>query len=257
MERKFIKLPLLPHSRKNYSHGKTFGAVPLDKIPAELDLTTEILNQGFTEECTAYTAVEIRESMKGTKYDPDKFWAEELKMLGNPNAQGSDLKTQMAVGVKVGFYPIGSDKPQDNASAYFSVYKTGGYDLFDCVRSALAQTHIPISAGVEWFEDWDYTAIIPDSFKKPLGGHDIKLAGLHQINGEDHITIQNSWGMDFGDNGKFYLNRKMANKILDQGLYYWVDSTDQKIKTMGLLSSLLTNLINLLTRLALGLGFTK
>lgn len=262
-QRKFIKLKRFPHSRHDISHRKTFGDVPLELIPKELDLSwPPILSQGVIPKCTAETAVVVRGKVKQKHYDDDAFWEAEKQMLGNPNADGSDLDTQGAVGVGVGFVPQGTSLPIDKADATADVTPSKGYDMFDACRSAMAQRLTPLSAGFQWYADWDHTpdGVIPNSFRQFLGGHNSALVGMTVKNGEDMIRIQGSWGEAFGEAGFFYLNRAMANKVLRNSVKYWVDGLPPETQKLGFIAALLQNVLDLLTRLFIttgrGLGFT-
>jgi hypothetical protein len=238
-------------SPKDFDHFKSnvLGASPVTSLPRELLFLTPILNQGAAPSCTAYTAVAIRQSMTGKTYDPEKQWAEELQFIGDPNAAGVELKTQLAVGVKMGFVPLGQTTPIDAATAYFFVQKASGLDWFDSLRVCMNQIQGPLSIGVNWFNEWDRTpnGIIPET--KPtflLGGHDTKVAGFQNYNGVDYIVLQGSWGPTFGDQGLFRASRSVINNyFVAFGAGYWTDDQNPQIKKLGWLAALLTNLVAL------------
>ncbi len=258
------------NSRRDYSFHKTFGTTV--QFAPEVLMLTRILNQGGSNACTAYTAVAIREWMKqGKQYDPDRQFQAELAVWGDPNAQGGvDLQTQMATGVKTGFFPIGSSTPTDNTAAYFSITPTksflnpNGLDMYDSIKSAINLQKCPLSVGVVFYQEW-ITApngVVPHSQKSVLGRHDMKIAGyttkkrdgsLIDPQGNEYLVIQNSWGEGYGDGGLFYFDRYMADLVFNEGTFYWTDSQDVHYKTLGLVAALLQNLINLLTQLAPGI----
>lgn len=242
--------------RKNYSHRKTLGAAPVVTLPRELLAVTDILNQGDSPECTAFSAAAIRESMTGVKYDPQAQWEHELQFMGVTSADGAEIRTQLAVGVEVGFTPLAGGPPTDKASAFFWITREWGQDWFDAIRLTQYQLYqkygkvIPVSIGLDWFRDWDNTpnGIVPLSQSALLGGHDVKGAGFEtfSLDNEDYIVIQNSWGTGFGDNGLFRFNRAAANKFFGTyGIGYWLDDPSLQIKRLGLLASLLANLVDL------------
>jgi hypothetical protein len=258
MDRQFIKLPKLPHSRKDYDHRKTFGAGAPAAFPARLVFPSRILNQGNKPSCTAYAAVAMRESMTGKLYDPEAQWQQELFLYGDANARGVDLDTQMATGIQVGFVPQGATAATDKAGAWFnvtptkSVWSPGGLDTFDAIKDAMSAHQVPLSVAMDWYSDWDAApnGIVPHSFNNLLGGHDTKCAGFVTIDGVDYLTIQNSWGEGFGSKGVFYFDRFMANKCFTQGIKYWLDNVPADVKQLGLLAALYLNLKNLMTALA-------
>jgi hypothetical protein len=233
-------------SRHDYSHARTFG-LGAAALPDELLFLTQILDQGNSEKCTAYSAVAVRQSMKAVAYDPDIQWQEELKEMGLISANGSDIKTQMATGKDLGFTPVDSQTRQDNATAYFWVTTGGGLDLFDAIRQTVNQIQAPLTAGLTWYENWNapiLQGVVPDNYGIVLGGHAIKIAGWKTINGYPYLVIQNSWGTGVGDNGLFYFSREVTNKVFGHyGIAYWSDlPTDTVIHKMQLLAALLENL---------------
>lgn len=254
MERKFIKLPLFPLSKKDYKH--VFGANP---NPPQNWLTRS-LNQGANPSCTAYTAVAMREAQKGKQYDPEAQWQEEKEMWGDLNAPGVDLDTQMACGVERGFVPVGETNPTDQAGGWMNVNPTqtlfnpSGLDTFDAIKEALKVA--PLSAGLSWYSEWDNTSqgVIPHTFLSYLGEHATKLAYVETINGVEYIVDQGSWGENFGDAGKFRFDRYMANKCFTRGIKYWTDNLPVDVQRLGLLLSFYINLKNLLTQLVIKSG---
>jgi len=53
-----------------------------------------------------------------------------------------------------------------------------------------------------------------------------------------------------GDQGKWYMTRAIANKVLpDYQIRFWSDDPNAQVQRIGLLTALLINLKNLLTRL--------
>ena len=232
----------------DYSHRKTLGASAAP-LPDELLFLTDVLNQGGLNECTAYAAVAIRQSMKGKAYDPAAQWAEEVSL--GASEDGTDLQTQLATGVRCGFSPVNAPagaSGTDNASCYLWVRQGGGNDLFDSIREAMNAIQAPLSMGVLWMQEWDSVpgGIVDVPGSVPLGGHCVKCAGWKQVNGEPMLVIQNSWGTGYGDNGLYYFPRAIANRVFGPyGIGYWSDDPDLKVKRLGLLSALYVNLLNL------------
>ncbi len=258
MQRKFT-LKKRRASRKDYSHARTHSLVGSPPLPQRLLFLTRILNQFSEPKCSACTSTEIRESMKpGVLYDPDKQWTAIKLLYGDPNAQGVDIETAMATGVKTGFFRVATDQASDKASAYFwvtptkSFFNQNGLDTFDAIRQAINFRQAPLSGGLTWYAGWDGlpNGVVNGFYGPALGGHDVKIAGFDTINGIESIVIQNSHGQNAGDNGLFYFNREMTNKcFVGYGIAYWSDDQNPDIKRLGLFSALLSNLINLLNRL--------
>lgn len=249
--RKFpVKIPIFGHSRKHNSFHKSFpnyGAV--GTLPPDLLFINGILDQGDSPKCTAYSSVATRGSMKDKNYDPEAYWVEECTYDGAPITEnGTSPDTCMNVGVETGWVPLGETIAIDRASATFSVTPNGGMDLFDSVRTAIAQINGPMQGFVVWYADWDSTqqGVITPTFISVLGGHAIKIAGFATINGVLYIVIQNSWGASVGMEGLFYFDRATFNRAFGAGyVRLWSDSTNVKIQQLGLLSALMQNLLNL------------
>lgn len=246
--RKFpVKIPIFGHSRKHNVYSSKFG---VSTLPAQLLFVNDILDQGQTPYCTAYSACATRGSMKIKNYDPIAYWNEEANYDGAPNTEnGTSPDTCMNVGVEVGWVPIGQPLPIDRASISISVIPNSGMDLFDSVRSALVETNNPIQGFLQWYSDWDAVnaqGVVPDTFTAILGGHAVKIAGFTTINGVVYIVVQNSWGTMYGLNGLFYFDRATFNKAFGAGyVRLWSDSTNPTMEKMGLLVALMQNLLNL------------
>lgn len=245
--RKFpVKIPIFGHSRNHNVYSSKFG---VSTFPAQLLFVNDILDQGNTPYCTAYSACATRGSMKTKNYDPIAYWNEEAAYDGEPITEnGTSPDTCMEVGVEVGWVPLGQPLPTDKAAMTISVIPNSGMDLFDSVRSALVETNNPIQGFVMWYADWDNTTdgIITPTFTSILGGHAIKIAGFTTVNNVPYIVIQNSWGSTVGINGLFYFDRATFNKAFGAGyVRLWSDSVNPTVQKMGLLVALMQNLLNL------------
>ncbi len=249
-------------SRRDYSQRKLLGAAP-EILPDNLYSVSRILTQkGNT--CTANTSVAIRESMiEGILFDPDRQWEATLDFMGVSEANGADLKIALAVCVKTGFFRQNQATPSDKADAYFFVRKRLGEDWFDAVKNRIYLLYqkygkvVPLSIGVNWYRDWDFVpdGIIPDRGTNLLGGHDVKVAGFLKLNGADYIFLQNSWGINYGKNGLYYVSREVFNKWFDvYGAGYIVDDPNPMIRRWGFILALCQNLIALYQSLLFKLG---
>lgn len=250
MERSFT-LKKRKASRKDFSHVHTLGTGVIPPSGTIKSFATDILDQGAINDCTAYTAVEIRKSKTGKTYDPTAFWQGELSLGGDPS--GVTLDTQGAAGIKIGWTVQGDSQPSEKATSYLYVRNSpfSSIDMFDTLREAM-MNYGALSAGLDWYREWTDSpgAVIPHSQQFLEGGHDVKLCGLNCINGVDYIEIQNSWGDGVGDHGIYHLDRYMANKVFaEYGVIYWIDNSDVQIQRMGLIESLCVNVINLLKKL--------
>lgn len=267
-------------SRKRYSSSKTLGSVPVNQLPDEYLLVSRVLDQGFYNTCTAFSAVAARESRTGKGYVPQYFFAQEMAQQGVVSLGGVDLKTLLKTGAERNsflslYYKTSLADATDSEFAdprnwpdFSSVAEKEekyfwcdgfGLDMFDRVRIAMwvnRDRKVTVLAGARWHYQWNVaTGIIPETYNSPIGGHAFKIAGWKQINGQPHLVIQNSWGMDDGDSGLFYMSRTVANKALTYGAGYWLDLPPEldRPRTIGLINSILEDIRNLLNRIKLSL----
>ena len=249
---KYIRRTGLKHRSKLHrflhpspSHHRNFGAVPLSSLPEEFMLVSTILNQGATEDCSAFSACAVRESMIGKQFDPLDFYDREGIENGKVSLDGYQLDVPMRTGVNQGFKALDGSEGY-KANNYYSV--DGPYDLFDSVRSAIYLNSInsdgektPVEGGVMWYNEWTSpSGMIPEDYSSELGLHAVKLAGWTSINGILYIVCQNSWGEIEGNGGLFYFPRDIFNRQFKEGLFYWSDHiTPQQIRTDNVILDML------------------
>ncbi len=237
-------------SRKDYSFHKSHavGAAPL---PDNFNINVPQLVQD-TEDCSAFSACDARDgSVPGANFDPATFWSDELQFAGVSGApDGFDIEVPAAVGVEIGFAQLPDLLLRTNkASAYFWITPNNGMDLFDAVRSAIYSQNRPVVGGLTWMNEWMTVAggYITTLGKTVLGGHAICITGWKTVNGVVYIALKNTWGVNFGDNGTYWMSRDIFNEVfVGYGIYQWSDDPSSQIKTLGLLSALLQNVITLL-----------
>lgn len=236
-------------SHKDFSFHKShkLGAAAM---PDELLFLSQILTQD-AENCTAHAAVATRANeILNVSYDPNIFWTDELAFAGVQTSDGFDIEMPLAVGRKIGFSPIGNPTiRQDRPSYYYFIHPHGGLDLFDSVKEAMNTLQRPALAGMMWFREFN-TIIWTNVGFHPQGGHCIKIAGFSKRENEDVLVLQQSWGASVGDNGLYYITRKMVNSLfLEYGVGVWSDDPNATKKTLGLLTALWYNVVTLMRTL--------
>jgi hypothetical protein len=237
--------------KNNYVSSSLSLAVPSPSIP-DFSFVTAITDQADLGDCSGQSACSTRAYNKGNAYDPNQYYLDELAFFNSTNlARGVDLKTQVATGVKTGFVIQGTTTHTDNASAYLQIVPNNGQDMFSSIVSAMFQNQVPAMVGLPWYESWTtgQQGIVPNTSLGLRGGHSVKIAGLKTINNVQYLIVQNSWGIyaQGSDNGLYYFNRALVNQWFNAyGCFIWVDSVDFQVKTLGLLSALYVNLLDLL-----------
>jgi len=183
--------------KKDFSHKATFGSLDLSQLPKESILSSTILNQGFTNKCTAFASCAIQESEHNQPFDPDWYYFQEGLVNGQHSETGYDLRTCMKAGVKRGFKPLNGGIPDDfKEASYFRIDDPyNSTDLFDDIRVALwiaKDEKKTLCAGVNWRSNWNSPdGIIPSTDGSYTGGHCIKICGFTEINGVQYLIIQN------------------------------------------------------------------
>lgn len=259
-DRRDIKLP------------KLVGAFPLSKLPANFELidTFPIDDQGFTDLCGAYASTNMSAEQEGVNLDPN-FQFAMARFIAGWNGFGCDLRSYMKSLCKIGSLardksPFSWQKDGRNFIAdhknwpeylkvlalpfkkrtYVSV--AGPHDLFDDIRVAIYIQKNRVITGCKWSPDWN-TAIIPETYREggDSSGHAFIIRGWRTINNKLFLIIRNSWGIDNGDNGLYYMSRKVANKELPYGgAYTVVDITPEEAKRISW--GIIEKLIDILTK---------
>lgn len=246
------------HSRHDFSHHKTFGSAPIDTLPDEYLLVTDILNQGGSEKCTAYSAVAIAEAAYGKKFDSELFYSKEGVVAGGFSSDGYELRTTMQTGIDQGFQLLASDDPVKEGSYFFI---DGPYDLFDNIRSAMwiaREDKKCAEIGTELYLEWLTDPMIPISYSRPIGLHAMKCAGWKKIGNDIYLVMQQSYGSGRGDNGLFYFPRSVVNREFVQGHYLWRKKPPQaQIQAVGAVESIIKNIFKLLLLVAKKIGFNE
>jgi hypothetical protein len=164
-------------------------------------------NQGNTPECAAYTGTSIKEEKEHEEgglvvFDPDWLYKECKKIDGLPYGEGTYFRTVLQVLKNVGAMPLGGD-PNDLAT--IQKYRIGGYVQVDCTPQALKQAlyaHNNVLMGFTGSNGgWQTAYIRPPQPREVTWGHATMGIGYDPT----YIKGQNSWGYEWGDNGKFYV----------------------------------------------------
>lgn len=227
-------LQKLPVDPRDIKLGGLFNQPPLHEIPSEFMLDGYIIkNQGNSDFCAAFASCLASELQEGVELSPEAVFALSKAESDDVDEWGQDLRTMCATHVKRGA-PEAKDVPfsiQDKDAQFLRritnypiddilksaiVHKKlsymsmkGNYDAFDNIRAWMWKFRAERKAaiiGVEW--GWN-TAYCDD----PQGGygHAVPVVGWRKHLGTDYLVIANSWGPEQGENGLFYLSRKVIN----------------------------------------------
>lgn len=269
---------------RDYGLGYAYPVPKLSELPLgtwHVKEPLEIKDQGDTDCCSAFSGTAVAEDHEGLALEPGYTFGKTKQIIGRFDLYGADLRSLMQAGCKFGFLPkwqspfsvgvngrdfcadwknwdnLGLDElaaPHKQGS-FFDAIKGFPYDTFDSIRAALWQHREEgdtIETGSLWYNEWYYgeKGIIPPKYGAPIGAHAYKIFG--QELGQDGILrlgLQNSYGVKFGNNGIFYMDRATANKELGPyGIFMWKD-IDAKSAAIISQPSLLTLLMRVLASL--------
>lgn len=256
----------LPPDERDFSFSGTFGSLELDNIPGEF-YESELLgikNQTDLDFCASFSSAEVSEDQEAVELDPYFPFQSAKKLLGGDawKSQGLNLRDVCEAAIKIGFieatqFPFKDDDraterdflanpdnwpdeldllATDHKKGSYWDATSGPYDLFDNIRSAIFLNrfeHRSVIVGALFRPEWAAAegGIIPKEYTMPGEGHAFKIFGWKMIGDEPYLVIVNSWGMDVGDGGLFYMPREVANKELTFGGFTYKDMTADDAKT--------------------------
>lgn len=112
---------------------------------------------------------------------------------------------------------------KNRAASFMAI--TGRYDAFDNIKTAIwafQQQKRSITFGLLWAHD-AYNPLVDVTDQEGFG-HLVHLPGWTIRDGKEVLILQNSWGPDVGENGRFYVTREEVNKMADiYGIYMLED----------------------------------
>lgn len=241
----------LPPDSRDFVLGAAYPLPPLSELPAEFVLEPlSVKNQRDSDFCTAFATCGASELQEGVELEPSYTFAISKEFSGDPEQWGQDLRTAAKTHVKVGalektespysldsrtasFLRVPQNWDQNLKSkallhaknSYMAV--SGPYDPFDDIRASMWLFREQ-KRGVVLGVLWNYPVSEPE-INEPAEsgeGHAIYALGWVTRHGEPYLVIQNSYGTEVGDKGRFYLSRKVVNKFAPlYGSYMFVDMT--------------------------------
>ena len=173
------------------------------ECPAPFDLS--ILNQGANPYCVGFSSASLKQEKEMREknsliFDGEWIYKKCKELDGVPNMAGTWLRIAMKVLQKIGA------KPQDQLEDVAEKYKIGSYALvdeltFEGLKKAIFTNGCLLAGFYGSNAGWQTAYIRPPKSGETTWGHAILLIGYN----ENYIIGQNSWGMDWGDKGLFYV----------------------------------------------------
>ena len=268
----------LPRDSRDFTLGKIVELPALETLPKEFTLKPlSIKYQGGSDFCTSFSCCGASEMQEGVVLSPEWGFAVSKMISGHKDSYGQDLRSAMKAHTKYGaikasetnhdlehftskklrdiknYDPYLFDRAVEHKKkSYVSV--DGRYDDFDNIRASIwkfRKEKRAVMSGALW--NWTMKkAIIPNMVTNRGVGHAFYFIGWKIINGTQMLVLVNSYGNWSGDNGLFYMPRKVVNAFARRfGSYMWLDLSPEELKKeqWNLIQKLLDRLNKLLLKL--------
>jgi C1A family cysteine protease len=211
-----------------------FKATKLVDFQYEVDLRpydTEVRDQGSLGSCMPHAVTSLQNFVDKKDDTPYYFYLSCLYLYYHARAMrgwenedsGSFIRDGMKIMAERGcatesYFPYDirtfRNKPSDEAEENAPLHKIGTYyrcfNIQDIMQS-IAEGY-PVVAGIDLyssFESWVNGVVgvvpLPKDGETYLGGHAVMFLGYKRIDGKLYIIAKNSWGVNWGDRGYFYL----------------------------------------------------
>lgn len=243
----------LPPDERDLTLGAVIDLPKLETLPSNFTFTPlEIKNQLATDYCTATSTCSISELEEEVTLEPTWLFADSKGLSGDPEQPNQDLRYAMQAHQKHGCVEEKDSPyhftslplaPRDIAlwpqglylkalvhkkKSYMAI--TGPYDHFDNIRSSIwyfRNEKRGVVTGTLW--PWPLSQITMD--KVPLKGNGHSIAIIGWVN--DHLIIQNSYGLEAGNKGVHYFSRDIINAMVAQyGAFMFTDYTPDEIRAI-------------------------
>lgn len=173
------------------------------ECPPPFDL--DILNQGMNPSCVGFSSAcikqekELREKVSQT-FDGAWIYKKCKEIDGLPNMPGTFFRIGLKVLQKYGAKPLNGS--EDEASRY----KIGTYAIvddmsFEGIKKAYYVNGSLLGGFTGSNQGWQNQWVRPPKVGEILWGHAISIVGYN----ENYLIGQNSWGVDWGEKGLFYI----------------------------------------------------
>ena len=156
--------------------------------------------------------------------------------VGAPNYEdspfhGSDERSDFADITKWDLKALLPKAIVNKAGSAVFIEPTNGMDYFDTIRSAMVTLKAPVAFGMLWNFSTDNPKILKPATEgyghlMIIIGYDDERVEILDLN----ITL-NSWGIEVGEHGRFFLSREVLNHdVAVYGAGTLIDETPEKIK---------------------------
>lgn len=179
----------------------------LPKEDFEVCAPLEIKSQDRPDKCTSCALAAIAEDKLGVLIDDGYIYDNSIRDdfgIKPSNAIASVVDKGVRTQTGSIFHPFSRAK------------KVWGWSLFDECREVMFYEKKSLFCGIYWQPEWTF---IKDGMATPVENwtkfmpHAFKVFGQKNINGIIYLKVQNSQGIESGDNGIWYFPKEVADKF--------------------------------------------
>lgn len=244
---------------RDFKLGRITKLPEVEKLPYEFylfPLDTE--HQGNSDFCSAFSTTGMSELQEGVSLSPEWSFAASKKLSKDKNEWGQDMRTAMKAHVEYGAIkkedsPFSIDthsakflRDIDNwpeelfekakehkKESYFEV--TGQHDHFDNIRATIWKfRNLKRAPGIGLMWGWKMDNPFIETPSQNGYGHMLYAIGWTKEKGKDWIILQNSYGDQVGQNGRYFISREALNPMVERyGSYMFVDLPKDVAKYMS------------------------
>jgi hypothetical protein len=235
----------LPIDERDFKLGQVFDLPTLEELPVSFKFQTlGIKDQKGSDFCTAFAYCTLSELQEEVELEPSWSFAMTKMIEGDHTSYGADLriaaKAHTAYGAlpadqspydlnnkepdflrnpEVWDYRLAEKAEPHKKKSFFKV--TGPYDAFDNIRASIwkfREKKQGVAIGVIY--GWSTHTVHVFEPSNTGGGHAMAVVGWDG----DFLVVQNSYGLDSGEQGYQYLHRSVINANVERyGAFMLVD----------------------------------
>lgn len=205
-----LRIPSKLHPRQRFAVADTFQA---PKVLLLDGYCTPAENQGATPQCAAYAAASFAENVLWRKrgfhkdIDPAPLYKYAKTIDGEPDGEGTYLECALKALLALGTFDKKTCAVKTFGSSWYGI---GGASGLPEVKYAVHRYGACL-AGFNITDEWfnPHNAVIRgDVHREFQGGHAVLVCGYD----EHGVLIMNSWGADYGRDGKVFISNRAFEK---------------------------------------------
>jgi len=180
---------------------------PLPTEDFEVHSPITIFEQKADDECTSCAISAIAEDVLRIPID-SSFLYQNSKDSEFGIKPRTAIKAVLSKGVKTQYGTV--------VLPFYDYSRVWGFSLFNECRKEMYHNNVSLFVGIQWQPEWTF---ITDGIVSMVDKwvtympHAVKVFGQKNINGIIYLKVQNSEGVESGDNGVWYFPKEVADKF--------------------------------------------